>query len=62
MNEKKSQFVKNQSPYYYLVIGIIWLALGSFGLFFDPTKITMIICQFIVGGVILSYYFWIKYK
>jgi hypothetical protein len=41
-----------------LIIGLIWIGLGLFGLIFDPSKTLMIISQLVSGGVILIYYFW----
>lgn len=42
----------------YLFMGIMWVALGLFGLVFDPTKELIIISQLVLGAVILIYYFW----
>jgi len=46
----------------YLFMGIVWLALGLFGLIFDPTKELIIISQLVLGAVILIYYFWQKFR
>jgi hypothetical protein len=46
----------------YLFMGIVWLALGLFGLIFDPTKQLIIISLLVFGAVILIYYFWQKFK
>jgi len=46
----------------YLAFGIVWLALGLFGLIFDPTKIMIIISQLVLGSVVLIYYFWLRLK
>ena len=62
MNDKTDNSVKNQSPKTYLIIGIVWLVLGLFGLIFDPTKKLIIISQLVLGSVILIYYFWLKLK
>ena len=40
-----------------LIIGLIWIGLGLFGLIFDPSKTLIIISQLVSGGVILIYYF-----
>jgi len=62
MNNKTNNSIKNQPQKVYLIIGIVWFALGFFGLIFDPTKKTMIIIQLVLGSVILVYYFWLKLK
>jgi len=54
--------MKNQSPKIYLMMGLMWLALGLFGLIFDPTHRLIIISLFVLGGVILIYYCWLKLK
>ena len=54
--------MKNQSQKVYLIFGIVWLALGLFGLIFDPTKKIIIISQLVLGSVVLIYYFWLKLK
>jgi len=54
--------MKNQSQKVYLIFGAVWLALGLFGLVFDPTKKIIIISQLVSGSVILIYYFWLKLK
>jgi hypothetical protein len=54
--------MKNRSQKIYLYFGIVWLALGSFGLIFDPTKIYIIISLLVIGSVVLIYYFWLKLK
>ena len=53
---------KNKQSIIYLFMGIVWLALGLFGLIFDPTKELIIISFLVVGVVILIYYFWQKFK
>ena len=40
-----------------LIIGLSWIALGLFGLIFDPSKTLIIISQLVSGGVILIFYF-----
>jgi hypothetical protein len=62
MNDKTDNSVKNQHQKTYLFIGIVWLALGLFGLIFDPTKKLIITIQIVLGSVILIYYFWLKLK
>jgi len=61
-NEKTDSSVKHQSPKTYLIIGIVWVALGLFGLILDPTEKAMTIIQLVLGSVILIYYFWLKLK
>ncbi len=62
MNDKKENTVKNQSPKTYLIFGIMWLALGLFGLIFDPSKRVIITSQLVLGSGILIYYCWLKLK
>ena len=62
MNNKTNKSIKSPPQKAYLIIGIVWLVLGFFGLIFDPTKKTMIIIQLVLGSVILVYYFWLKLK
>ncbi len=62
MNDKTDNSVKHQSPKTYLIIGAVLVALGLFGLIFDPTEELMIIIQLILGSVILIYYFWLRLK
>lgn len=52
--------MKNQKVY--LAFGIVWLALGLFGLIFDPTKRLIIISQLVVGSAVLIYYFWLRLR
>ena len=40
-----------------LIIGFMWIALGLFGLIFDPSKTIIIAAQLIVGAGILVFYF-----
>lgn len=62
MNNKTNNSTKSPPQKAYLIIGIVWLLLGFFGLIFDPTKKIMIIIQLVLGSVILVYYFWLKLK
>jgi len=55
---KKSQHGKNSL----FIIGLMWIALGLFGLLFDPSKITIISAQLFVGVGVLVYYFWKRLK
>jgi len=50
--------MKNQKVY--LTFGIVWFALGLFGLIFDSTKRLIIISQLVVGFAVLIYCFWLK--
>ena len=43
-----------------IIMGFVWIALGLFGLIFDPEKKIIIISQFIVGG--LCFFFFIVSK
>lgn len=43
-----------------IVMGFVWIALGLFGLIFDPEKKVIIISQFIAGG--LCFFFFIVSK
>lgn len=52
----------NYSPTRYFFIGLIWMALGLFGLIFDETKELLITSQLIIGIVFIVYYFWLKLK
>ncbi len=45
-----------------LVAGIIWIALGLFGLIFDPSKTLIITSQFIAGVIFIGYYLFVKLK
>ena len=59
MNEKNDNNVKRkQKRISLLIIGLIWIALGLFGLIFDPSKTLIIISQLVLGVGILIYYFW----
>jgi len=62
MNNKTNNFMKKPPQKIYLAFGIVWLALGLFGLIFDPTKIMIIISQLVLGSVVLIYYFWLRLK
>jgi len=62
MNDKTEKSVKQQSPKTYLFFGIVWIALGLFGLIFDPTHKLMITIQIVLGSLILIYYFWLKLR
>jgi len=62
MNNETNNFMKKPSQKIYLAFGIVWLALGSFGLIFDPTKKLIITSQLVLGSVILIYYLWLKLK
>lgn len=63
MNSKTDNYIKYQSKTTYILIaGLLWLALGLFGLIFDPTKNVIIITQMVLGLIILIYYFWLKLK
>ena len=62
MENKINNFVQNKSQKIYLLFGIVWIALGLFGLIFDPTKRLIIISQIILGLVVLIHYFWLKSK
>jgi len=58
MNKEDNNNVKRkQKRIGLLIIGLIWIALGLFGLIFDPSKTLIIISQLVTGGVILIYYF-----
>jgi len=52
----------NKHSKIYLFMGIVWFALGLFGLIFDPTKELIITSQLVLGAVILIYYFWKKFR
>ncbi len=59
MNEKNDNNMKRkQKRISLLIIGLIWIALGLFGLIFDPSKTLIIISQLVLGVGILIYYFW----
>ena len=58
MNDSAETPEKRRPQKAYLVAGIMWLALGLFGLAFDPEKHLMIAIQLAVGSGILIYYFW----
>ena len=45
-----------------LFIGSMWIALGLFGLIFDPSKRIIIAIQLVLGIGILVYYFWRRSK
>ena len=60
MNDKKDTPVKHKSKRIYLILGVIWLALGLFGMAFDPSHILMGIIQVVLGSAILIYYFWVR--
>jgi len=52
----------NKQTKIYLFMGLMWIALGLFGLIFDPTKKLIIISLLVLGAVILIYYFWKKFR
>ena len=58
MNDKTDNSVKHKSPKIYLILGMIWVALGLFGLAFDPSNRLMGIIQLALGSCILLYYVW----
>jgi hypothetical protein len=60
MNDMKDNSAKHRSKRIYLILGVIWLALGLFGLAFDPSHVLMGIIQIGLGSAILIYYFWVK--
>jgi uncharacterized membrane protein HdeD (DUF308 family) len=39
-----------------LISGIIWIALGLFGMLFDPDKTIIITAQLVLGVFIILYY------
>ena len=45
-----------------LIAGIIWIALGLFGLIFDPSKTLIITSQFIAGLIFIGYYLFTRLK
>ena len=62
MNDQTDNSVKHRSPKIILMLGVIWLALGLFGLAFDPSNRLMGIIQLALGSCILMYYVWAKGK
>ena len=61
MNKEDNNNVKRkQKRINLLIIGLIWIGLGLFGLIFDPSKTVMIISQLVCGGIILLYYLWTR--
>ncbi len=54
--------MKKKESKTYLFMGMMWIALGLFGLIFDPTKELIIISLFVLGAIILIYYLWKKFK
>ena len=62
MNDQTGNSAKQKSPKIHLVLGMIWLALGVFGLTFDPSNRLMGIIQLSLGLLILMYYFWVTLK
>ncbi len=57
-NEKK----KMSKDTVILISGIIWLALGLFGMFLDPDKTIIITAQLVLGVFIIIYYFFFRNK
>ena len=58
-----SENMKNNKPAkIYLFMGIMWIALGLFGLIFDSEQKLIIISLLVLGAVILIYYFWKKFR
>ena len=51
---------RGPSASFVLISGLVWLALGLFGLIFDPLKRLMIIIQLVLGSLILIYYVWLR--
>lgn len=47
---------------FWAVMGCIWIGLAVFGSVFDPDKKTIIISQFIVGGLCLIIFVVLKLK
>ena len=63
MNTKNDKNAKPpQKRYSLFIIGLMWVALGVFGLLFDPSKRTIIVAQLVVGVGVLVYYFWKRLK
>jgi len=62
MSEKTDSTVKSKSLRTYLIFGIMWVALGLFGLIFDPSKNLIITSQFVCGISFIVIYLWLKYK
>ena len=60
MSETTNNSAKHKSPKVVFMLGIVWLALGLFGLAFDPSNRLMGIIQLVLGSCILMYYFWAK--
>ena len=58
MSETTDDSAKRRSPKIVLMLGIIWVALGLFGLAFDPSNRLMGIIQLALGSCILLYYVW----
>ena len=56
MSETTDNSAKRGSPKIVLMLGITWVALGSFGLAFDPSNRLMGIIQLVLGSCILLYY------
>lgn len=44
----------------FLIMGFLWIGLGTFGLVFDPDKELIILSQFVTGIVCLVYFWIIK--
>lgn len=55
---------KNKKPNlgFWVIMGIIWIALALFGLIFDPDKKVIIISQIIVGGLCFIIFIVLKLK
>lgn len=59
MDEKnESNSRRKQKKGILFFVGLMWIALGLFGLIFDPSKTIMIVVQLVVGIGILIFYFW----
>lgn len=59
-NESKSGHKQKRGIIFF--IGLMWIALGLFGLIFDPSKTIIIVLQLAVGIGILVFYFWRRSK
>ena len=53
MPEEEKKISKNTVI---LISGIIWIALGLFGMLFDPDKTIIITAQLVLGVFIILYY------
>jgi len=43
-----------------LISGLVWLALGIFGMIFDPDKTIIITAQLVLGVFIILYYLFLR--